>query len=264
MLSMSLTAQTLKSYAGILSQFAEFCHDCENISPLEATTATVVRYVAWIGERGHIGAKSWQPYMSAINTFFELHNLDPIAKDSLHLNAARRGLMLRQRRLEAAPLRVPVPAYVAYSFVEKAELIVSAPTTEYHHDFQALARGLGCQLRFFARGLTGVSCRVRDVHVDDYNIALQVYREKGRACRRGPDDLLRKGAASAANAIGVPLSHIRYQGGWATNSDVVLDYIDPNVLPSPGAWFFFGHIAPLCHFQVQQDSVAVAFPVPPS
>eukprot|EP00873_Tetraselmis_striata_P043633 jgi/Tetstr1/463897/TSEL_008708.t1 len=119
MLSSSLTAQTLRSYAGKLSQFAEFCHDSENISPLEATTATVVR--------------------------------------------------------------------------------------------------------------------------------------------------LRKGAASAANAIGVPLSHIRYQGGWATNSDVVLDYIDrPNVLPSPDAWFFFGHIAPLRHFQVQQDSAAVAFPLEPA
>eukprot|EP00873_Tetraselmis_striata_P019086 jgi/Tetstr1/439350/TSEL_027788.t1 len=43
MLSSSLTAQTLKSYAGRLSEFAEFCHDSENISPLEATTATVVR-----------------------------------------------------------------------------------------------------------------------------------------------------------------------------------------------------------------------------
>eukprot|EP00873_Tetraselmis_striata_P042401 jgi/Tetstr1/462665/TSEL_000693.t1 len=75
---------------------------------------------------------------------------------------------------------------------------------------------------------------------------------------------LRKGAASAANAIGVPLSHIRYQGGWATNSDVVLDYIDPNVLPLPGAWFFFGHIAPLRHFQVEHDSAAVAFPLPTS
>eukprot|EP00873_Tetraselmis_striata_P024573 jgi/Tetstr1/444837/TSEL_032679.t1 len=198
---------------------------------------------------------------------------------------------------------------------------------------------------YAGRGLTGVSCRVQDVHVDTYNITLQIYREKGRAGRRGPDDLrvlllpvsehprvarllryfidnvqsvplvtvglatsnfwavnvaeqskpwtaatmsdwlstavnlvnaappagtswtshsLRKGAASAANAIGAPLSHIRYQGGWATNSDVVLDYIDPNVLPSPGAWFFFGHIAPLRHFQVQQDSAAVAFPVPPS
>eukprot|EP00873_Tetraselmis_striata_P025180 jgi/Tetstr1/445444/TSEL_033223.t1 len=147
MLSSSLTAQALKSYAGRLSQFAEFCHDSENISPLEATTATVVRYDAWIGDRGHIGAKSLQPYMSAINTFFELHNLDPIAKDSLHLTSAS----------------------------------------------------------------------------------------------------LRKGAASAANAIGVPLSHIRYQGGWATNSDIVLDYI-----------------APLRHFQVQQDSAALAVPVPPS
>eukprot|EP00873_Tetraselmis_striata_P001359 jgi/Tetstr1/421623/TSEL_012564.t1 len=344
LLSSSLSAQTLKSYAGRLSQFAEFCHDSENISPLEATTATVVRYVAWIGERGHIAAKSLQPYLSAINTFFELHNLDPIAKDSLHLTSARRGLMLRQRRLDAAPLRVPLPADVAYRFVTKAELIVSAPYPEYHHNFRALLASV-VNFMFFARGLTGVSCRVRDVHVDDYNITLQVYREKGRAGRRGPDDLrvlllpvsehprvarllhhfidnvqsvplvtvglatsnfwaviaaeqskpwtaatmsdwlsaaislanaappagtswtshsLRKGAASAANAIGVPLSHIRDQGGWATNSDVVLDYIDPNILPSPGAWFFFGHIAPLRHFQVQHDSAAVAFPVPPS
>eukprot|EP00873_Tetraselmis_striata_P034176 jgi/Tetstr1/454440/TSEL_041340.t1 len=235
LLSSSLSAQTLKSYAGRLPQFAEFCHDSENISPLEATTATVVRYVAWIGERGHIAAKSLHPYLSAINTFFELHNLDPIAKDSLHLTSARRGLMLRQRRLDAAPLRVPLPADVAYRFVTKAELIVSAPYPEYHHDFRALLASV-VNFMFFARGLTGVSCRVRDVHVDAYNITLQVYREKGRAGRRGPDDLrvlllsvaeyprvarllhhfldhvhLRKGAASAANAIGVPLSHIRYQ-----------------------------------------------------
>eukprot|EP00873_Tetraselmis_striata_P034815 jgi/Tetstr1/455079/TSEL_041932.t1 len=169
LLSSSLSAQTLKSYAGRLAQFAEFCHDSENISPLEATTATVVRYVAWIGERGHIAAKSLQPYLSAINTFFELHNLVPIAKDSLHLTSARH------------------------------------------------------------------------VHVDTYNITLQIYREKGRA---GGGDLttcayfsfqcpstlewhvsLRyfidnvqsvplstQGRSSAANAIGAPLSNIRYQG----------------------------------------------------
>eukprot|EP00873_Tetraselmis_striata_P017141 jgi/Tetstr1/437405/TSEL_026087.t1 len=189
LLSSSLSGQTLKSYAGRLSQFAEFCHDSESISPLEATTtATVVRYVAWIGERGHIAAKSLQSYLSAINTFFELHNLDPIAKDSLHLTSARRGLMLRQRRLDAAPLRVPLPADVAYRFVTKAELIVSALFPEYHRDFRALLASV-VNFMFFARGLTGVSCRVRDVHVDDYNITLQVYREKGRAGRRGPDDL---------------------------------------------------------------------------
>eukprot|EP00873_Tetraselmis_striata_P000347 jgi/Tetstr1/420611/TSEL_011699.t1 len=188
MLSSSLSAQTLKSYAGRLSQFAEFCQDSENISPLEASTATVVRYVAWIGERGHIAAKSMQPYLSAINTFFELHNLVPIAKDSLHLTSARRGLMLRQRRLDAAPLRAPLHADVAYRFVTKAELIVSAPYPEYHLDFRALLASV-VNFMFFARGHTGVSCRVRDVHVDTYNITLQVYREKGRAGRRGPGDL---------------------------------------------------------------------------
>eukprot|EP00873_Tetraselmis_striata_P016694 jgi/Tetstr1/436958/TSEL_025730.t1 len=177
LLSSSLSAQTLKAYAGRLSQFAEFCHDSENISPLEATTAIVVRYVAWIGERGHIAAKSLQPYLSAIKTFFELHNLVPIAKDSLHLTSARRRLMLRQRRLDAAPLHVPLPADVAYRFVTKAELIVSAPYPEYHLDFRALLASV-VNFMFFARGLTGVSCRVRDLHVDTYSITLQVYREK--------------------------------------------------------------------------------------
>eukprot|EP00873_Tetraselmis_striata_P025651 jgi/Tetstr1/445915/TSEL_033544.t1 len=119
-----VAAKMFKSYAGRLSQFAEFCHDSENISPLEATTATVVRYVAWI----------------------------------------------------------------AYRFVTKAELIVSAPTPEYQHDFRALVASV-VNFMFFTRGLTSVSCRVRDVHVDDYNITLQVYREKGRAGRRGRDDL---------------------------------------------------------------------------
>eukprot|EP00873_Tetraselmis_striata_P011399 jgi/Tetstr1/431663/TSEL_021192.t1 len=42
---------------------------------------------------------------------------------------------------------------------------------------------------FFAGELTGMSCRVRDVHVDSYNITMHVYSEKGRAGRRGPDDL---------------------------------------------------------------------------
>eukprot|EP00873_Tetraselmis_striata_P013970 jgi/Tetstr1/434234/TSEL_023345.t1 len=53
LLSSSLTAQTLESYAGRLSQFAEFCHDSENISPQEATTANVVR-VMWGSFNSHL------------------------------------------------------------------------------------------------------------------------------------------------------------------------------------------------------------------
>eukprot|EP00873_Tetraselmis_striata_P004199 jgi/Tetstr1/424463/TSEL_014992.t1 len=87
--------------------------------------------------------------------------------------------------MEAAPLRVPMHANVAYIFVERAKFIVSAPLPEYKCDFRALMASVAN----FARGLSSVSIRVRDVYVDDYNITLQMYREKGRAGRRGPDDL---------------------------------------------------------------------------
>jgi len=56
---------------------------------------------------------------------------------------------------------------------------------------------------------------------------------------------LRKGGASAANAIGVPLSTIRHIGGWAVASSVVNKYIDPAIMASPGAWFFFGTFSPI-------------------
>eukprot|EP00873_Tetraselmis_striata_P046044 jgi/Tetstr1/466308/TSEL_010841.t1 len=95
--------------------------------------------------------------MSAINTFFELHNLDPIAEDILHLTAARPGMVLIQRRLEAAPLRVPLSAVVAYIF-ERAELIVSAPIPEHQYNFRALMASV-VNFMFFAKGLTDVFCR---------------------------------------------------------------------------------------------------------
>lgn len=58
---------------------------------------------------------------------------------------------------------------------------------------------------------------------------------------------LRSGAASAASAVGVPLPQIRHYGGWAKNSSVVNDYIDPTFLPSEEARFFFGWLAPTQH-----------------
>jgi hypothetical protein len=52
---------------------------------------------------------------------------------------------------------------------------------------------------------------------------------------------LRKGSASAANAIGVQLPDIRYTGGWSTNSNVLEEKsIDFSMQPTPAAWIFFG------------------------
>jgi len=51
---------------------------------------------------------------------------------------------------------------------------------------------------------------------------------------------LRKGAASAAYAIGARLTDIRYAGGWSTNSTVLTSkYIDFTMQPSPEARMFF-------------------------
>jgi hypothetical protein len=54
---------------------------------------------------------------------------------------------------------------------------------------------------------------------------------------------LRKGAASAANAIKIALNDIRYAGGWSTNSTVLeAKYIDFAMAPSEAAHVFFGHM----------------------
>ena len=54
---------------------------------------------------------------------------------------------------------------------------------------------------------------------------------------------LRKGAASAAYAIGARLTDIRYAGGWFTNSTVLeAKNIDFTMRPSPDAWIFFGYL----------------------
>ena len=54
---------------------------------------------------------------------------------------------------------------------------------------------------------------------------------------------LRKGTASAANAIKVPINDIRYAGGWSTNSSVLeKKYIDFSMAPSKAAYTIFGHL----------------------
>ena len=54
---------------------------------------------------------------------------------------------------------------------------------------------------------------------------------------------IRKGAPSAAYAIGARLMDIRYAGGWSTSSTVLeAKYIDFTMRPSPVAWIFFGYL----------------------
>lgn len=55
---------------------------------------------------------------------------------------------------------------------------------------------------------------------------------------------LRKGAASAASAVNVPLPKIKYMGGWAASSNVPeKTYIDPTCPRDDAALEFFGFLA---------------------
>jgi hypothetical protein len=54
---------------------------------------------------------------------------------------------------------------------------------------------------------------------------------------------LRKGAASATNAIKAPLNDIRYAEGWSTSSTVLeAKYIDFAMPPSEAEYILFGHL----------------------
>ena len=55
---------------------------------------------------------------------------------------------------------------------------------------------------------------------------------------------LRKGAATAAHAIGVSIASICHVGGWSIKSKAVYDYVDPTCRASAAARRFFGWLLP--------------------
>jgi hypothetical protein len=108
LLSNSLAPSTYASYDSALRQFFIFCTH-ENIAPLQATPATMVRYIAWLALLGTVAASSLQPYFSAVNKFFRDHQRQPIAVGEL-LADARRGLEMLQHRLLPTASRFPHPS----------------------------------------------------------------------------------------------------------------------------------------------------------
>jgi hypothetical protein len=66
---------------------------------------------------------------------------------------------------------------------------------------------------------------------------IKVNPKAGFACT---SDSLRKGATTAAYAIGVNMQKMKFFSGWAAESSVVLDYIDPTIVPTTTDWYFFG------------------------
>jgi hypothetical protein len=93
LLSNSLAPSTYANYDSALRQFFILCTQ-ENIAPLQATPATMVRYTACLALLGTVAASSLQPYFSAVIKFFRDHQRQPIAVGDL-LADARRGLEMQ-------------------------------------------------------------------------------------------------------------------------------------------------------------------------
>eukprot|EP00873_Tetraselmis_striata_P012132 jgi/Tetstr1/432396/TSEL_021793.t1 len=194
LLTGSLAAGTHRNYDSGMRSFATFCEQ-EGLRPLLATTSTIVRYTAWLGMQGTVGAESLQQYYSSINKYFRDHQRQRVVLGEMVADA-RRGLAIQQDRLTAEAALTTITAYV---FVCRAE------------------SGISCETG--ARPPTGF---------------------------KWTSHSLRKGAASAASCVGVPLPAIKHMGDWSKNIDVVTEkYIDPTMRPTHAAWRFFGWLVPV-------------------
>eukprot|EP00873_Tetraselmis_striata_P037630 jgi/Tetstr1/457894/TSEL_044413.t1 len=218
LLTGSLAAGTYRNYDSGMRSFATFCEQ-EGLRPLQATTSTIVRYTAWLGLQGTVGAESLQQYYSSINKYFRDHQRQPVALGEMVADA-RRGLAIQQERLAAEDVRVALPAPVAADILNTA---------------------IG-----FRKTLAWEPANIADIRAfksrarDDYGAPRPPTGFKWTS------HSLRKGAASAASCVGVPLPAIKHMGDWSKNSEVVTGkYIDPTMRPTPAAWRFFGWLVPV-------------------
>jgi hypothetical protein len=86
----ALTTRTRGNYNSNLSSFYTFC-DTSLLDPLAVGPIDIARYVAWLGQRGTVAAKSVQPYLYAIDRLLLDHALPPIALGPL-VTGVRKGL----------------------------------------------------------------------------------------------------------------------------------------------------------------------------
>jgi hypothetical protein len=160
LLSNSLAPSTYATYDSSLRQFLIFCTE-ENLAPLQATPATMVRYTAWLALHGRVAASSLQPYFSAVNKFFRDHQRQPVAVGEL-LADARRGLEILQERRIPATSRLPLPAPVALNILLAAASLSTTLTwtTASMPQLRVFRACLAVCVNysFFCRAETGARC----------------------------------------------------------------------------------------------------------
>eukprot|EP00873_Tetraselmis_striata_P044792 jgi/Tetstr1/465056/TSEL_009784.t1 len=181
----SLMASTYSKHKGKIRLFAEFSIDEEGVSPMDCTEYTCVRYLAWIADRGTIGAGSLQLCLSAINTFFCHTGRDDAPATGLAIGDMKRALKLRQLKTSEELRRGPLPCAVITDILDDLASTLSVTTPGYGTILIREGAAVCSTLMFYSRGGFGVSCRLRDpLAVDTNNITLFVDRENGGLRKR--------------------------------------------------------------------------------
>lgn len=312
LMSAVLKPKSVGAYASHIKLYFEFCA-VEGVLPADATPDRIVRYIAWVARRGCHKAKTFGPYLSAINAFLRDHLLEPVALGPF-VERVVRGWRLRQYALESPELRVPLPADVALKILRfaaatqdlfplRAAACVALNFLLCHRggtstgclrgDLTVDGRHITLFRRVVKRGMPDDRVAVLQISVEAHPVLAAVLRRYVRlqaahcpeathfwqlpgdepaawtadtvtawlaeACEAVGEEppagfvwtshSLRSGGASAASAAGAPLPSIRWLGGWALGSNVVMDYIVPGIIDTPGGHFFFSFLVPLARQQ---------------
>jgi hypothetical protein len=187
----SLAPTTYNNYGTGMRRFTVFCSE-EEITPLEATAADMLRFTAWLARAGTVAAKSLQPYFSTINKFFRDHLKEPVALGSL-LTDANRGLAMQQQPITDPDIRVLIQAPIVQHMLLFAHrhyrLLTRQPDNLVHiKTFRAIL--VVCTNYYcFYRTETGVRCHMDDIAVDGTggNILLFIRKAKGDQRRTAAD-----------------------------------------------------------------------------
>lgn len=176
-------ASTLRTYATGYRKFLQYCAE-QQLEPYSATPADVVRYVAWVGLQGTVAAATMQPYLTAIDSVRKDVGLDSIAAHP-SVKAIVNGLRGVQLDTRPAPVRVPLPAPVAWSCLESVLQLGMSPDVGQALPLIRAQLATFVGLQFGVRASSLVAIQQRDVVVDppttsDARITISLRFEKGR------------------------------------------------------------------------------------
>eukprot|EP00873_Tetraselmis_striata_P028991 jgi/Tetstr1/449255/TSEL_036460.t1 len=131
-------------------------------------------------------------------------------------------------RHNGAPILRPVETAYLHTDSSQFGWAINAFFTDNFKELPALGP-------FVNQAMRGWELAQQVLDTPDYRVPLPA--DVDLACvRSAPQRLVSdSGGASAASATGVPMPTVRWLGGWAVGSGVVLNYIVPSILDSAGA-----------------------------